>query len=127
MDQDLNSIAVLPRSYVKVKATEPDWQTELGVFRNKARPLLYSQVYKRLPAVVQEYLASGEIRPRLRWLLRMLKSYSMQDIAKVLATYSFGTDPVLLEHALYQLSKPKTIALVEDYKNMSLTSVPMTS
>ncbi|MED1721164.1 hypothetical protein [Brevibacillus parabrevis] len=129
VDASQQKIAVAPRPYMD-KGQNIDWKYHLQLFRSKPRSLPYAAIFKSLPESIQSWILKGtgdDRRSRVSWVLRMLDTYSLEDIAIVLSDVltEFSHDQSHLEHRLYRLCHPERTfdPIVESYTLLGLVGL----
>lgn len=108
IDQQYTLVMTLPRVYEE-DPTSIDLSVHLKPFLRKPKALSYSSVLAFLPDKTKAFLLSSEgkqRKTRVDWLIRMLKTYNIDEIEKGLL-HSELEETEQLEHVLYKLRHPE--------------------
>jgi transposase len=110
LNDDYEVLITLPRGYMD-ESIPVDLQALLQPLHSKPKALDYSSVLAFLPNQTKAFLQSVEgksRKARIGWIIRMLKTYQIEEIEKCL-THENNDDINRLEHALYRLHHPELI------------------
>jgi len=114
-------LTTLPRHYM-LKEQPIDWLAHFEIYSRRARATVHSAMFRYLPEAVQAYLKeanASERSARVRFVRDMLKTYSIDEVAKALEALPADrrANPANVELKLYALNPenglPKPI--VEGY------------
>ncbi|MEB8616314.1 IS21 family transposase [Bacillus cereus] len=123
LNDNYEVLITLPRGYMD-ESIPVDLQALLQPLHNKPKALDYSSVLAFLPNQTKAFLQSVEgksRKARIGWIIRMLKTYQIEEIEKCL-THENRDDINQLEHALYRLHHPELIQtpMVDDSRTPSV-------
>ncbi|MEC2132249.1 IS21 family transposase [Brevibacillus centrosporus] len=110
LNDNYEVLITFPRGYMD-ESIPIDLQALLQPLQSKPKALDYSSVLAFLPNQTKAFLQSVEgksRKARIGWILRMLKTYQIEEIEKCL-THENNDDVNHLEHALYRLHHPERI------------------
>src|SRR5690606_36192207 len=110
LNDSYETVISLPREYMN----EPipiDLQAMLEPLYGKPKTLDYSSVLHFLPSHIKAFLQAVEgkaRKARIGWIIRMLKTYQMDEIERCLAQEN-QADVSRLEHVLYRYRHPEVV------------------